>query len=76
VKTDNNVHVVFVNGIVCEDSEVSLLVSRVELASRNLGPGCVGSGDTESVNALSTHLIDIGDSEEGSVTLLEDRPTD
>ena len=75
VETDNNVHVVLVDGVVGQGSEVSLLVTRVKHAAGDLGPGCVSGRDTKSVDTLGTHLVDVGSGEERSIALLEERST-
>jgi hypothetical protein len=64
VKANDDVHVVLLNGILGDDAEVLLLVTSVELRSRNLDPSGVGGGDAKSVHSDGGKLVDGGGVEE------------
>jgi hypothetical protein len=58
VKTDDDVHVVLLDSILCDGAEVLLLVTSIKLRSRNLDPSGVGGGDTKSIHTDRGKLVD------------------
>jgi hypothetical protein len=73
VKANDDVHVVLVDGVVSECSKVRLLVSRVKHASGDLGPSGISGRNSQSVDTLGSHLINVGKGEEGCIALLKFR---
>ena len=72
VDIDNNVHVVFLNGVICDLAQVVLLVAMVHLGSRELDPSSIGCWDTENRDSSRGQLINIGSCNVGCVSVLED----
>jgi hypothetical protein len=73
VETDDNVHIVLVDGIVGNSLEVLLLVAMVENGAGDFDPCGVGCRNTENVYTNRSQLVDGGSVQEGSVTSFEGR---
>jgi len=60
VQADDDVHIVLLDGVKRNLAEIVLLVSTVELGTRNFDPGSISSGNAEGVDVLFGHLVDVG----------------
>lgn len=73
VQSDDDVHVVLCNGVVCDCAEVGLLVAVVELGAGEVYPCSVGGGDAKGVDADGGEFVDATGVKVRSIASFEDR---
>ena len=72
VDVDDDVHVVFCDGIGRNILEILLLVARVQLTTRKLRPGGIGGRDTQDVDVDGSQFVNIGTSNPSGISLFQD----
>lgn len=72
---DDNMHVIFGNGILGNILQIRRLVPRVQLRARQIDPRCVGGWNAQDAHVSLGQLIDIPGGDEGGVSMFEHRTT-
>lgn len=75
METNDDVHVVLVDGVVDDVGKSCLLTTSVKLAARNFDPGSVRGGNANGVDSELAHLVDVCLGDEGVVAGLKLRTT-
>ena len=73
MKTNDDMHVVSLDGVLGDGTEVALLISVVKSGAGEVDPGSVSCGNTKSVNADGSELVDSASVQERSIASLKHR---
>jgi hypothetical protein len=74
VKTDDDVHLVLLDRVERDLSEICLLISVIEFRAWEIDPGGVGGGNPKGIDVLCSQLVDVCGCDKARVTGFEDRP--
>lgn len=71
MKADDNVHAILQHSVIGDNLQPLLLVTTVELGTRNLNPSSISGRDAKNVDTNTGELVDSGGVQEGLVACLE-----
>lgn len=72
---DDNMHIVFGNGILSNILQISCLVPRIQLRAGQIDPCRIGGGNAQDTHVGLGQLIDILGGDEGGISIFERRTT-